>query len=134
MQTITVQRSLHPQGKRGRRADRLRDQRLRLLSGGSYGFSDPAWFYQRTNPGDPQGRAEDSRLNAIVGLAASISQNKGHAEDSVPEAFYAAGFDEGALMELIGLITVRVYTNYAFAVTQIPIDFPLADPIDAGRG
>jgi hypothetical protein len=33
-------------------------------------------------------------------------------------------------MELIGFITVRVYTNYVFANTEVPVDFPAAEPIN----
>jgi hypothetical protein len=33
-------------------------------------------------------------------------------------------------MELVGLISLRVFTNYAFALTQIPVDFPAAAPIN----
>lgn len=73
-----------------------------------------------------KGETNDPRLKAIVRLAASMSRNKGHAEESTLDAFYAAGFDEGALMELVGLVTVRVFTNYVFAVTGVPIDFPRA--------
>jgi uncharacterized peroxidase-related enzyme len=76
-----------------------------------------------------RGKTKDDKLNAILGLTASISNNKGHAEEAALDAFYAAGYNEGALMELIGLVTVRVFTNYVFATTQIPIDFPLVDPI-----
>jgi hypothetical protein len=45
------------------------------------------------------------------------------------ENFYAVGYNEAALMELIGLITVRTFTNYVYAITNIPIDFPLAEPL-----
>ncbi len=77
-----------------------------------------------------RGQISDPKLNAIIQLAASISQNKGHAEESALDAFYEAGFDEGALMELVGLISLRVFTNYVFALTQIPVDFPAAEPIN----
>lgn len=77
-----------------------------------------------------RGQTSDQKLNAIIKLAASISQNKGHAEENALEAFYEVGFDEAALMELVGLISLRVFTNYAFALTQIPVDFPIADPIN----
>ena len=77
-----------------------------------------------------RGQTNDHKLNAIIQLAASISQNKGHAAQSALDAFYDAGFDNGTLMELVGLISLRVFTNYAFALTQIPIDFPAADPIN----
>ena len=32
-------------------------------------------------------------------------------------------------MELIGLVTVRVFTNYVYALTDIPVDFPEAEPL-----
>jgi uncharacterized peroxidase-related enzyme len=76
-----------------------------------------------------RGKAADPKLNAIIQLAASIAENKGHAEEDKINAFYEAGFDETALMELAGLVSLRVFTNYAFALTQIPVDFPIADPI-----
>lgn len=76
-----------------------------------------------------RGQVADPKLNAIIQLAATISKNKGHADEDKLDAFYAAGFNEGALMELVGLISLRVFTNYVFAVTQIPVDFPAAEPI-----
>jgi uncharacterized peroxidase-related enzyme len=76
-----------------------------------------------------RGKTNDDKLNAIIQLAISIAENKGNADESVLTAFYEAGFDEGALMELVGLISMRVFTNYVFAITQIPVDFPLAEPI-----
>jgi uncharacterized peroxidase-related enzyme len=77
-----------------------------------------------------RGKTDDPKLNAIIELAASISENKGHATESTLDAFFDAGFDEGALMELVGLISLRIFTNYAYAITQIPVDFPIADPIN----
>lgn len=77
-----------------------------------------------------RGQTEDARLNAIIHLAQSIAENKGKADEELLTAFYDAGFDEGALMELTGLIAVRVYTNYVYALTKIPVDFPAAEPIN----
>lgn len=77
-----------------------------------------------------RGKSNDDKVNAIVQLAKSITINKGHADEQALDNFYAAGFDEAALMELIGLVTVRIFTNYVFAATAIPVDFPLAEPIN----
>lgn len=74
-------------------------------------------------------QTSDEKLNAIIHLASSITINKGKPGQQLLADFYAAGFDEGALMELIGHITVRVFTNYVFAATDVPVDFPAADPI-----
>ncbi|WP_212002611.1 carboxymuconolactone decarboxylase family protein [Chitinophaga sp. HK235] len=76
-----------------------------------------------------RGVVDDSKLNAILQLAISIVKNKGKAEQGLISAFFEAGFNEAAMMELVGLITVRVFTNYVYALTDIPVDFPLAVPI-----
>ena len=78
-----------------------------------------------------RGKTSDDKLNAVIRLAASINENKGNAGETILTTFYEAGFDEGALMELVGLISMRVFTNYVFALTQIPVDFPPAEPINS---
>lgn len=77
-----------------------------------------------------RGHTADDRLNAIIALAKSITVNKGKGDAADLENFYAAGFEEAALMELIGLVTVRIFTNYVFVNTEIPVDFPAAEPIN----
>ena len=77
-----------------------------------------------------RGQVSDPKLNAIIQLAKSIAENKGHADPVVLENFFAAGHDEAALMELIGLVTVRIFTNYVFAATDIPVDYPLAESLN----
>lgn len=76
-----------------------------------------------------RGKVNDSKLDAIIQLAKSITENKGEPEEIYLDNFYTVGFNEAGLMELIGLITVRVFTNYAFAATKIPVDFPLAEAL-----
>lgn len=71
----------------------------------------------------------DSKLNTVIKLAQSITDNKGAADDSTLQNFFEAGYDEKALVELTALITLRSFTNYIFTNTQIPIDFPLAQAI-----
>jgi len=77
-----------------------------------------------------RGKMADPRLDVIVRLAKSITENRGEADEQIVDEFYDAGFNEGAVMELIGLITVRIYTNYVFAFSGIPVDFPTVEPIN----
>lgn len=77
-----------------------------------------------------QGQATDLRLNAIIQLAQSIAINKGRADQELIDYFFEAGFDEGALMELVGFVTVRVFTNYVYALTDVPVDFPAAGSVN----
>jgi uncharacterized peroxidase-related enzyme len=75
------------------------------------------------------GQVVDSRLKSIIQLAKAITETKGDPAEEYLTAFYAAGLNEGAVMELIGLVIVRLFTNYVFALTNVPIDFPLAEPL-----
>lgn len=86
-------------------------------------------FTQEDTMGFRRGEAEDAKLHAIIRLAKEIAENKGHVAEVILNNFYQAGFDEAAVMELIGLVTVRVFTNYVYALTDIPVDFPAALPI-----
>ncbi|MFC3562841.1 carboxymuconolactone decarboxylase family protein [Pedobacter jamesrossensis] len=73
-----------------------------------------------------KGYTEEAKLNAVIQLAKNITENHGHAEEQFLVDFFAAGFQEDALIELLGLIAVRIFTNYVHAVTGVPIDFPEA--------
>lgn len=68
----------------------------------------------------------DPKLNTVLKLAKSIAENKGDADKTLLQEFFDAGYDESALMDLVGLITVRTFTNYVYSLTEIPIDFPAA--------
>jgi uncharacterized peroxidase-related enzyme len=74
-----------------------------------------------------KGKVNNDKLNAIVELARSIAENKGKADEAALENFYAAGYNEAAVIELIGLVSARIFTNYVYALTEIPIDFPPAE-------
>jgi len=71
----------------------------------------------------------DVKLNAVILLAQSIAINKGSADQYYLERFFEAGYDEKALIEVTALIALRSFTNYVFANTKIPIDFPEASAL-----
>jgi uncharacterized peroxidase-related enzyme len=74
-----------------------------------------------------KGYSDDAKLYAVVKLAKAITENKGDVEPELLEEFFEAGYTEGALIELIGLITAKIFTNYVFALTSVPLDFPEAE-------
>lgn len=76
-----------------------------------------------------KGGFSDEKFDAIIKLAQSIANNKGTAGNATLENFFNAGYDEKALVELTALVALRSFTNYVFANTQIPVDFPLAQAI-----
>ncbi|BAV06928.1 uncharacterized peroxidase-related enzyme [Filimonas lacunae] len=73
-----------------------------------------------------KGFSTNTQFQTVLQLAQSIAENKGTADTAIKNAFFDAGYTETDLIDLIGLITVRTFTNYVYALTEIPIDFPQA--------
>lgn len=66
------------------------------------------------------------KLDALAKLVKSITENKGHAEQQSIENFFAAGYNEGNLVDVVMVVGDKIITNYMFALTAVPIDFPIA--------
>ena len=69
---------------------------------------------------------EDPRLRAITRLAAGIAQERGKVADELIQDFFAQGFNEKALIDLLGAVTAITFTNFAHGLTKVPVDFPQA--------
>ena len=72
------------------------------------------------------GTIEDARLKAITALAAGIAQNRGKVADELIQQFFAQGFDEKALIDLLSAVTAITFTNFAHGLTKVAVDFPQA--------
>jgi uncharacterized peroxidase-related enzyme len=70
-------------------------QSVHLLLGKMNGFSDEQLTDIR------KGKSNDGKLNALVALAADITKNRGNASVENVEAFYAQGFTNENLVDLI---------------------------------
>ncbi|MBN8826879.1 MULTISPECIES: carboxymuconolactone decarboxylase family protein [unclassified Spirosoma] len=68
----------------------------------------------------------NEKLNALTKLTASIVGNRGQASQNTVEAFFDAGYSEANLIDVIMVIGDKIISNYLHAITQLPIDFPLA--------
>jgi AhpD family alkylhydroperoxidase len=75
------------------------------------------------------GHSTDPKLDALVTLAKDITENRGHASGASLDAFFAAGYDKGNLVDLILQISDKIAMNYLHNLTEIPVDFPLAAPL-----
>ena len=71
----------------------------------------------------------DAKLDALAKLSKSMSENKGHANEQVLQQFYAAGYTEGSLIDVVMVVGDKTITNYIYALTAVPIDFPSAPKI-----
>ncbi|MEM8554564.1 MAG: carboxymuconolactone decarboxylase family protein [Pseudomonadota bacterium] len=89
--------------------------------GGMVGFSSEEILEVRS------GRASfDGKLDALAQLTKNITENRGHADQSYVDAFFAAGWTKENLVDVIVGIGDKTVTNYLHATTQVPVDFPAA--------
>jgi uncharacterized peroxidase-related enzyme len=68
----------------------------------------------------------DTRLDALARLVKSIATARGHADPALVQAFLAAGWTPGNLVDVVVAIGDKTVTNYLHGVTQVPVDFPPA--------
>jgi AhpD family alkylhydroperoxidase len=72
------------------------------------------------------GKAADSKLNALVVLAADITKNRGRASEANVDSFFAQGYTKENLVDLILQVSDKTAMNYLHNLTEVPVDFPLA--------
>ncbi len=77
------------------------------------------------------GKATDTKLNALVQLAKSITINKGKADAKLVDSYFAQGYTNENLIDLILQVSDKVAMNYLHNLTEVPVDFPLAPSLEA---
>ncbi len=89
------------------------------------GFSDDQILELRT------GEASfDAKLDALAKFARNVAINRGAATQETIENFYAAGYTKGNLADAILVIGEITITNYFHKTTEVPVDFPVAQPLE----
>ena len=77
-----------------------------------------------------EGHATDAKLNALVAFAKDATVNRGRVTPAVLDAFFAAGYDKGHLVDVLLQISDKTAMNYLHNLTEVPIDFPVAAPLE----
>ncbi|WP_420603687.1 carboxymuconolactone decarboxylase family protein [Flagellimonas sp.] len=76
------------------------------------------------------GRASfDNKLDALAKLAKNITENRGATDATVVDNFFAAGWTKENLIDTIVLVGDKTISNYINNTTEIPVDFPVAQPL-----
>ena len=73
--------------------------------------------------------AFDGKYNALARLTASIVNNKGRVPENLLEGFFAAGYTEASLVDVIIAVGDKQISNYLHNLTNLEIDFPLAEEV-----
>jgi len=77
------------------------------------------------------GASWDARLDALARLSRNITENRGATDAQVIENFLNAGWTKENLIDTIVLVGDKTITNYLHKTTQVPVDFPAAQPLEA---
>ncbi|WP_339836876.1 carboxymuconolactone decarboxylase family protein [uncultured Maribacter sp.] len=71
----------------------------------------------------------DSKLDALARLAKNITENRGRTNESVLENYFDQGYTKANLIDTISLVGDKTISNYVHSTTQVPVDFPVAQPL-----
>jgi uncharacterized peroxidase-related enzyme len=72
----------------------------------------------------------DQKLDALAKLAKNITENRGNTDSEILENFFNAGWTKENLIDTISLVGDKTISNYINNTTRIPVDFPVAEPLD----
>jgi uncharacterized peroxidase-related enzyme len=74
------------------------------------------------------GYAADAKAHAALVFAQALVAQRGMVADADVDALRAAGFDDGAIGEVIANVALNIFTNYFNNVTRPVVDFPVVKP------
>lgn len=77
------------------------------------------------------GQAADAKTTAVLALARSMVDSRGHPTLAELDAFKAAGFGDAEILEVLVNVVLNIYTNYTNHIAGTEIDFPVAAPARA---
>ena len=72
----------------------------------------------------------DEKLDALAKFTKSVSENKGRATEAAKEAFFAAGYGEENLIDVVIVIGDKIISNYIRNLIGFEIDFPVAQELE----
>jgi uncharacterized peroxidase-related enzyme len=78
-----------------------------------------------------RGASVDTKTDALIRFAVQLAKSRGRATDLDIEQVRAAGFDDGAIAEVVAHVALNVFTNYFNQVAGTDIDFPKVPALPA---
>jgi len=68
--------------------------------------------------------AFEPKLDALAKFVRNVALERGHGDRVLLEAFFAAGYTKGNLVDVLVVVGDKIISNYLHSVTEIPVDFP----------
>jgi uncharacterized peroxidase-related enzyme len=72
------------------------------------------------------GTAVDPKADALIRFALEVLETRGRVNDAALTEVRAAGFDDGAIAEVVAHVALDLFTNYFNNVVATDVDFPKA--------
>lgn len=77
------------------------------------------------------GRASfNNKLDALARFAKNVTENRGRTDKAVLDNFLNTGYTKGQVIDVISQVGDKTISNYLHSTTQIPVDFPEAQPLE----
>jgi uncharacterized peroxidase-related enzyme len=70
------------------------------------------------------GTAVDPKTDALINFARKVLDARGRVSDTDVREVRQAGFDDGAIAEVVANVALHVFTNYFNQVAETDLDFP----------
>lgn len=77
-----------------------------------------------------RGTASDAKSAIALTFARKLVAERGRASDDDINRLRAAGFDDGAVAEIVAHVAMNIFTNYFNHVALTEVDFPTAQALD----
>lgn len=72
----------------------------------------------------------DAKLNALTVFAYEVALNRGKVTNEIKENFFAAGYTEANLIDVVMVIGDKIISNYIHNLAGFEIDFPIAPELE----
>jgi uncharacterized peroxidase-related enzyme len=72
----------------------------------------------------------DAKLDALAQFVQDITIHRGKPSAESTERLFAAGYTQANLIDILIVIGDKIISNFLHGVTQIPVDFPAAQPLE----
>lgn len=80
------------------------------------------------------GTAIDPKTDALIRFAQKVVEARGRVSDADVGDVREAGFDDGAIAEVVAHVALDIFTNYFNLVAGTDIDFPKVEELHATAG
>jgi uncharacterized peroxidase-related enzyme len=76
-----------------------------------------------------KGQPTDAKHQAIVKFVTALLEKQGNVSDDDLNAFRSAGYNDGAIVEVVGGVALNYFTNFFNHTNQTDVDLPAAPAV-----